>query len=309
MAAADHPTTCPADHSKRPDPGPAAHERKRIVTRRSLRKSSAWTLAAALVVAGALGLPGPAAADPPVIPGNEGDVGVYTNGQNHVMEIGDPVYTQRGRCRRPSCEPGVPYTADSMHQSIFEQDLAAGGTDYYLDRVLGVRGAVGSACCRPAAARSTCAARATTTSPPWASPAAPSSAARTTSATSTPSPCPDRRSAEVNANRFNAPSHAKSRYTIGTTGVTADLTKFITYDNVAVTAIKLHQPGRRRRHVHRARGVAAGHHRRRTAADELTGTRTMTSGANNGLIDTPWVRMHGRPQGGRLHPHRRQPRP
>ncbi len=64
---------------------------------------------------------------------------------------------------------------------------------------------------------------------------------------------------EVNANRFNAPSHAKSQYTVGTTGVTADLTKFITYDNVAVTAITFNNPGGVGGDLHGPRGLAARH--------------------------------------------------
>ena len=64
---------------------------------------------------------------------------------------------------------------------------------------------------------------------------------------------------EVNANRFNAPSHAKSQYTIGATGVTADLTKFITYDNVAVTAIGFTNPGGVGGDLHGPGRLAAGH--------------------------------------------------
>ena len=91
-----------------------------------------------------VGLPSAAHAAGPVLPGNEGDVGVYTDGQSHVMEIGDPAYTNVAEVA-DQLKPGVPFTASSMHQSIFDKDLAAGGTDYYLDRVLGVPGTLGSA--------------------------------------------------------------------------------------------------------------------------------------------------------------------
>ncbi|MFC7650171.1 hypothetical protein ACFQX6_64920 [Streptosporangium lutulentum] len=92
---------------------------------------------------------------------------------------------------------------------------------------------------------------------------------------------------EVNANRFNAPSHAKSRYTIGTTGVTADLTKFVTYENVAVTSIGFTNPGESAA-TFTVRAASPLATQAGATAAELTGTRVITSGSNNGLVDTPW---------------------
>ena len=61
-----------------------------MITRR-WRKAGRWAVLGALVL-GAAVVPSVAQADSPVLPGNEGDIGVYTNGLNHTMEIGDPVY-------------------------------------------------------------------------------------------------------------------------------------------------------------------------------------------------------------------------
>src|SRR5215471_11485771 len=108
------------------------------MSRRRVRRTVAWAALAALATGGIIGLGSGAHAGSPILAGNEGDVGVYTNGLNGVMEIGDPVYTNVGNVAA-QLVPGVPFTASSMHQSIFEKDLAAGGTDYYLDRVLGVQ--------------------------------------------------------------------------------------------------------------------------------------------------------------------------
>ncbi|WP_201749588.1 PxKF domain-containing protein [Micromonospora sicca] len=253
---------------------------------RCVRRVPVWSTVAALVVGGVVGLPSAAHADTPILPGNEGDVGLYTNGQSHVMEIGDPVYTNVGEVAA-QLAPGVPFTATSMHQSIFDKDLAAGGTDYYLDRVLGVRGTLGSAVLmtRGRSLYMRGASNNNFTTMGFAGSTyvgGPNNLGNLYTVT-----VPGQTVTEVNANRFNAPSHAKGRYTIGATGVTADLTKFITYDNVAVTAIDFTNPG----------GSAATFTVRADsplatqAGDggaELTGTRTITSGANNGLVDTPW---------------------
>ncbi|WP_170990772.1 discoidin domain-containing protein [Herbidospora galbida] len=253
---------------------------------RRIGRAPTWLALAALTVAGLVSLPPAAHAATPILPGNEGDVGVYTNGQNHAMEIGDPVYANVGDVAN-QVKPGVPFTASSMHQSIFDKDLAAGGTDYYLDRVLGVQGAVGSAVLmtRGRSLYMRGASNANFTTMGFAGSAfvgGPNNLGNFYTVT-----VPGQTVTEVNANRFNAPSHARSRYTIGGTGVTADLTKFITYENVAVTAITFTNPG----------GSAATFTVRAAsplatqagAGDaELTGTRTITSGSNNGLIDTPW---------------------
>ncbi|MEV0718886.1 hypothetical protein AB0H87_30285, partial [Asanoa sp. NPDC050611] len=246
-----------------------------------------WAALVALVVSWAVvGLPSAARAAGPVLPGNEGDVGVYTDGEHHVMEIGDPVYTNVDEVAA-KLAPGVPYTAASMHQSIFEQDLAAGGTDYHLDRVLGVRGTIGSAVLMTRG-RSLYLRGASNNNFAVMGFAGntfvggPNNLGNLYTVT-----VPGQTVSEVTAERFNAPSHAKARYTVGGTGVTADLTKFITYDNVAVTAITFANPGAApATFTVRAASPLA------TAAGagpaDLTGTRTITSGANNGLVDTAW---------------------
>ncbi|MFI6761274.1 Ig-like domain-containing protein [Micromonospora sp. NPDC050417] len=253
---------------------------------RRVRRAPVWAALAALVVGGAVAVPSPAHAASPILPGNEGDVGVYTNGQSHAMEIGDPVYANVGDVAA-QLDPGVPFTAGSMHQSIFEKDLAAGGTDYYLDRVLGVRGAIGSAVLmtRGRSLYMRGASNNNFTVMGFAGSTyvgGPNNLGNLYTVT-----VPGQTVAEVNANRFNAPSHARSRYTIGTTGVTADLTKFITYDNVAVTSIDFANPGGAPATftVRAASPLATqpGH-----GPAELTGTRTITSGSNNGLVDTAW---------------------
>ncbi len=254
--------------------------------RRSVRRTPLWSALAALVIGGAVGLPSPAHATSPVLPGNEGDVGVYTDGQSHSMEIGDPVYSNVGDVAQ-QLRPGVPFTAGSMHQSIFDRDLAAGGTDYYLDRVLGVPGTIGSTVLMTRG-RSLYMRGASNNNFAVMGFAGntfvggPNNLGNLYTVT-----VPGQTVTEVNANRFNAPSHTKGRYTIGTTGVTAELTKFITYDNVAVTAISFTNPaGAPATFTVRAASPLAT--QAGGGAAELTGTRAITSGANNGLIDTAW---------------------
>ncbi|MER5455197.1 Ig-like domain-containing protein [Micromonospora sp. NPDC002389] len=253
--------------------------------RRRVRRVPLWGALAALVVSGTVAVSSPAHAAGPVLPGNEGDVGVHTNGQNHVMDIGDPVYSNVGNVA-DQLRPGVPFTAGSMHQSIFDSDLAAGGTDYYLDRILGVSGTLGSAVLmtRGRTLYMRGASNNNFTVMGFAGNTfvgGPNNLGNLYTVT-----VPGQTVSEVNANRFNAPSHAKSRYTIGSTGVSADLTKFITYDNVAVTAIEFTNPGGSAatftvRAASPLATQAAGN-------GALTGTRTITSGSNNGLVDTPW---------------------
>ncbi|WP_241774128.1 Ig-like domain-containing protein [Micromonospora haikouensis] len=250
-----------------------------------VRRGPLWAALAALVV-GTVAVPSPARAAGPVLPGNEGDVGVYTDGQSHAMEIGDPVYANVGDVAN-QLKPGVPFTAASMHQSIFEKDLAAGGTDYYLDRVLGVSGTLGSAVLmtRGRSLYLRGASNNNFTVMGFAGSAfvgGPNNLGNLYTVT-----VPGQTVTEVNANRFNAPSHARSHYTIGTTGVTADLTKFITYDNVAVTAVTLTNPGGSAANL-TVRAASPLATQAGTGDATLTGTRTITSGANNGLVDTPW---------------------
>lgn len=256
---------------------------------RNSRRVPAWVAATALVVGGIVGLPASAHAHSHVLPGNEGDVGVYTDGNSHVMEIGDPVYQETGDVPA-QLEPGVPFTADSMHQSIFDKDLEAGGTDYYLDRVLGVRGPLGASVLQTrgrtlymrGASNNNFAVMGFAGN---AFAGGPNNLGSFYTVT-----VPGHQVAEVNTNRFNAPSHMASSYTVGATGVTADLTKFITYDNVAVTAVTFDNPGK----AAATFTVRAASPLATTATgspDELTGTRTLTSGANNGLNDTAWSKV------------------
>ncbi|GAA3730084.1 Ig-like domain-containing protein [Plantactinospora mayteni] len=253
---------------------------------RRIRRAPTWAALAALVAGGVVGVPSAAYAAPPVLPGNEGDVGVYTDGQHHVMEIGDPTYTNVAEVAE-QLKPGVPFTASSMYQSIFDKDLAAGGTDYYLDRVLGVRGTLGSAVLmtRGRSLYMRGASNNNFTVMGFAGSTfvgGPNNLGNLYTVT-----VPGQTVTEVGANRFNAPSHAKGRYTIGSTGVTADLTKFITYDNVAVTAIELDNPGGEAA-TFTVRAASPLATQAGEGSAELTGTRTITSGSNNGLVDTAW---------------------
>ena len=261
------------------------------MSRRRARRGPVWAALTALVVGGAVGVPSPAHAASPILPGNEGDVGLYTNGLNHVMEIGDPTYNNVGDVVN-QLKPGVPFTAGSMHQSIFDKDLAAGGTDYYLDRVLGVQGALGSAVLmtRGRSLYMRGASNNNFTTMGFAGSAfvgGPNSLGNLYTVT-----VPGQTVSEVSANRFNSPSHAKTSYTVGTTGVTANQTKFITFDNVAVTAITFNNTGESAA-TFTVRAAAPLATQPGAGTDELTGTRVITSGSNNGTIDTAWdaVRM------------------
>jgi hypothetical protein len=249
------------------------------------RRPSLWAALTALVVGAVVGVPSPARAASPILPGNEGDVGVYTDGQQHVMEIGDPSYTNVAEVAE-RLKPGVPFGA-GMHKSIFEKDLAAGGTDYYLDRILGVPGTLGSAVLmtRGRSLYMRGASNNNFTVMGFAGSAhvgGPNNLGNLYTVT-----VPGQTVTEVNADRFNAPSHAKGRYTIGSTGVTANLTKFITYDNVAVTAVSFANPGNAPA-TFTVRAASPLATQAGAGAAELTGTRTITSGSNNGLVDTAW---------------------
>ncbi len=200
----------------------------------------AGTVAGA-VVCGTVGFaPTAAFAASPVQPGNEGDVGVYTDGVSDSMEIGDPVYTNADAVTA-ALQPGVPYTAGSMYQSIFDKDLAAGGTDYYLDRVLGVTGTSNNSVLQTRGRSLYMRGNTTWGTMGFAGTAyagGPNSLGSFYTVT-----IPGQTLAEVGAKRFNAPSHAKDQYTVGSTGVVADMAKLITYDNVALTTVHLTNPG------------------------------------------------------------------
>jgi hypothetical protein len=255
------------------------------------RRISACGTSVAVAVAASLSLltAPPAHADDHVLPENRGDIGVYTDGQTDVMDIGDPSYSNVGDTEQ-QLEPGVPFTADSMYQSIFDKDLAAGGTDYYLDRVLGVRGQLGNPVLQTRG-RSLYMRGSTNRNfsvmgfAGNAFVGGPNNLGDLYTVT-----VPGQSVAEVASERFNAPSHFSSRYTIGDTGVSADLTKLITYDNVAVTALTFDNPGSESR-TFTVRASSPLASSAAEADDELTGTRTITSGANNGLVNSPWVKM------------------
>lgn len=249
---------------------------------RTLRRVVASAMTGALAVTGVALVPASAHAD--VLPGNESDVGVYTNGETDSMDIGDPTYTGVGAVSA-ALAPGVPWTAGSMHGSIFEKDLAAGGIDYYLDRVLGVTGTAGNGVLQTRGRSLYLRGGSNWNVMGFAGSAfagGPNNLGNLYTVT-----VPGQTVTEVGAQRFNAPSHATARYTVGTTGVTADLKKLITYDNVALTTITFTNPGAADASftVRAASPLATTS---TDAPDELTGTRTLTSGANNGLVDTPW---------------------
>jgi hypothetical protein len=259
------------------------------VISRLVTRTPAWAAVAALMVGGLAGLPAAAHADDPVLPGNEGDVGVYTNGQHHSMEIGEPTYNNLDEVAT-KLQPPVPYTAGSMYGSIFQRERATSGTDYYVDRVLGVHGTLGTPILMTRGrslymrgvnnnnfrvmgfAGNTYV-------------GGPNNLGDLYTIT-----VPGQTITEVGDQRFNAPSHAEAGYTIGSTGVTADLTKLITYDNVAVTAVTFKNPGAvPATFTVRAASPLATNAGKGPA--ELTGTRTITSGSNNGLRDTPWEQV------------------
>ncbi|MDY0908607.1 Ig-like domain-containing protein [Microbacterium sp. CFBP9034] len=226
----------------------------------------------------------PTAASADVVPGNESDVGVYTNGQTDSMDIGDPTYLNVAEVAQ-KLAPGVDWTASSMHGRIFDKDLAAGGTDYYLDRVLGVTGTANNTVLQTRGRSLYMRGGSNWGVMGFAGSAfagGPNSLGNFYTVA-----VPGQTVAEVGAQRFNAPSHAKSRYTIGTTGVVADQRKFVTHDNTAVTAITFQNPGAAAQTftVRAASPLATG---AGDANNELVGSRTLTSGANNGLVDTPW---------------------
>ncbi len=247
----------------------------------------AWRRVVASAMTGAMAATGVAlapAAQADVVPGNESDIGVYTDGTTDSMDIGDPVYRNLDQVAA-ALEPGVPWTAGSMHGSIFEKDLAAGGTDYYLDRVLGVSGTASNSVLQTRGRSLYLRGNSNWAVMGFAGSAfagGPNNLGNLYTVT-----VPGQTITEVGAQRFNAPSHAKARYTVGTTGVVADLKKLITYDNVALSALTFTNPGASdvtftvRASSPLATAAA-------DAADELTGTRTLTSGSNNGLVDTPW---------------------
>ncbi|WP_240658577.1 galactose-binding domain-containing protein [Microbacterium sp. CPCC 204701] len=221
------------------------------------------------------------------MPGNESDVGVYTNGQSDSMDIGEPTYTNLAEVEQ-KLVPGVDWTADSMHDAIFQKDRAAGGTDYYLDRILGVTGTAGNAVLQTRGRSLYMRGGSNWNVMGFAGSAFAGGPNNLGSFYSVI--VPGQTVSEVGAQRFNAPSHAASRYTIGSTGVVADMKKFITYDNVAVTTVAFQNPGGSPQ-TFTVRAASPLTTDAGGEGDELIGTRTITSGSNNGLNDTAWSKV------------------
>jgi hypothetical protein len=254
--------------------------------RRTLKKAVTSVVACAVVASGVALVPTAAHASSHVRPENASDVGLYTDGQTDSKGIGAPTYSNLDAVAA-ALEPGVPFTAGDMHQSIFEKDLAAGGTDYYLDRVLGVRGPVGNPVLqtrgRTLYMRGSSNANFTTLGFAGSAFAGgPNNLGNLFTVT-----VPGQAVSEVAAERFNAPSHARTRHTIGSTGVVADQRKFMTFDNVAVSALTFSNPGAEDVTL-TVRAASPSATNPADAADELFGRRSLTSGSNNGLVDTPW---------------------
>jgi hypothetical protein len=233
----------------------------------------------------------PAAAEDPggVLPGHEDDVGVYTDGASDSLDIGEPEYTHLDEVAQ-ALEPGVPYTADSMYRRILAKDTGGQRSDFYVDRVLGVHGTRnndvlqtrGRTLYMRGADRDNFAVMGFAGS---AYAGGPNNLGDLYTLT-----VPGQEVAEDGDARFNAPSHATSRYAIGDTGVRAEQTKLVTHDNVALTALRLVNDGDAEATltVRAASPLATSPGE---GDDTLTGTRTLTSGSNNGLADTPWSRI------------------
>lgn len=240
----------------------------------------------ALLASGAAQLP--AAADTAALPGHEDDVGVYTDGTSDSLDIGDPEYTHLDEVAA-ALEPGVPYTAGSMYRRILAKDTAGKG-GYYVDRVLGVHGTRnndvlqtrGRTLYMRGADRDNFAVMGFAGNAYAGGPNNLGDLYRVT--------VPGHDVTEVGDARFNAPSHATGRYTVGGTAVTAEQTKLVTHDNVALTALRLVNDGDADTTltVRAASPLATSPG---ATDDALTGHRTLTSGANNGLADTPWSRV------------------
>jgi len=247
------------------------------MSQRLLRRPVAG-VALATLVASALVLPGnPALAAVP--PGFEGDVGVYTNGVSDVMDIGDPTYNAGQLAQvQAALEPGVPFTAGSMHESIFAKDLAAGGTDYYLDRILGVSGTNGNNVLQTRGRTLYMRGSSTWTTMGFAGSAF--AGGSTNLGTLYTVTVPGQTLTEQGAQRFNAPSHARASYTVGSTGVIAGMKKFVTYDNVAVTSVRFENPGSSPVNL-TVRASSPIAQTSTDATDELVGTRAVGNGGGN----------------------------
>ncbi|MDR1712232.1 MAG: discoidin domain-containing protein [Propionibacteriaceae bacterium] len=246
-----------------------------------------------LIAAGTLVLSPPAFATNPIIPGNESDVGVYTDGTSHVSDIGDPTYSNASTVEA-LLDPGVAWTADSMNDSIFADDLAryddrvaAGQAPFYLDRVLGVTGDNSGLRILQTRGRSLYVRGSSTTNFNvlgfGGSSYAGGAAAVGTLYTVT---VPGSTITETTAQRFNAPSYESGRFTMGS-NITIDQKKFITYNNVAVTTLKLNNTsGSDQTFTMRMAGVATS---ATDQPDELIGTKPLSDGGGNLSVTGTWA--------------------
>ncbi|MDR2374198.1 MAG: discoidin domain-containing protein [Bifidobacteriaceae bacterium] len=260
---------------------------------RSGKVSCAAATAALVVIAL---IPGGAAfGSDPIMTGNEGDVGLYTSGSAHAMDIGDPTYTNEAAVEA-LLEPGVAWTADSMYDSIFEQDvadfdasLADGVAPFYLDRVLGYQGDNSGLRILQTRGRTLYIRGSSTNTATMGFPGSAYAGGATSLGTLYTVTTPSAAAAEVsNANRFNAPSYFSDLYRVGALGVEAEMKKFITYDNVAVTTITFTNTSEdEQTFTVRAGGstVATG---TTSEPDELIGTRALQSGTGNLSTQTTW---------------------
>ena len=145
---------------------------------------------------------------------------------------------------------GAAYTDKDIMMKIYEADLAAGGDSFYVDRVLSRYGrATGSASSggnqdgdallsRGRALYMRTHAPATIgfgSNPAYHQPLGGGNLVAVTFSQNGANVS----SSEQNSNRVNAPSYWYSVYNLGSTGVSAQVTKFISEQNVAVTAITL----------------------------------------------------------------------
>src|SRR5690625_2767357 len=262
----------------------ATSNRKRRMRKQSMRTLVAGGAAGSLV----LTLLGPlsAATAAPVMDGNESDIGVYTDGSADSMDIGDPTYKNVDEVADKLAH-GVPYTANNMYREIFDADKARGDGDFYLDRVLGVKGTSNNSVLqtrgRTLYMRGASGKNFDTMGfAGTAYAGGPNNLGDFYTVT-----IPDHSVSEVGEERFNAPSHAKASYEISDTDVQAEMAKFITFDNVAVTTITFENSGSSTADftVRAASPLATADG---DDADELVGFKTLTSGSNNGLNDTAW---------------------
>ncbi|MDR1633694.1 MAG: Ig-like domain-containing protein [Bifidobacteriaceae bacterium] len=257
------------------------------------RRTGAAALAALIAVVMIPG--GPASATDPIVPGNEGDVGIYTNGAAHAQDIGDPAYTNTAAVEA-LLDPAVQWTADSMYDSIFAQDvanfdanLALGKAPFYLDRVLGYQGDNSGLRILQTRGRTLYMRGTNTNTATMGFPGTAYAGGATSLGALYTVTTPNNAATEVAAaNRFNAPSYFSDQYNVGSLGVAAAMKKFITYDNVAVTTIAFtNNSAAEQTFTVRAGGSTVA---TRTTAepDELIGTRDLASGSGNLNVATTW---------------------